>query len=349
MTRRCRWLLAVVVALGLLAAPTPAHAAPATVVALGDSYASGVGSYVYYDDGTECYRSPFAYASLLAGATGRQLTLAACSGATTHDVLAAQVASLESSTDFVTITVGGNDVGFRDVVTTCALPGWLGNCPAAVNAGRSTVATVLGARLDRVFAAVRARAPRAKVTVTGYPHLFNGTDCNPLTFFTAAEMAAINAGTDDLNAAIRARAAAAGFGYVDVRPAFVDHAVCDPEPWINNLTVPTVNSFHPNIAGHYAYAVLTAPGLFGTPVARAAAEPVARSEVRLPHVRSVDGPTRLGVRLPDLSSPAVARAAARAGVTKAELRSLRRAQRAGAGNAVLDRLDAEITAAAKRR
>ena len=43
----------------------------------------GVGSFVYYDDDTECYRSPFAYSSLLAGATGLQLTLAACSGATT--------------------------------------------------------------------------------------------------------------------------------------------------------------------------------------------------------------------------------------------------------------------------
>ena len=58
----------VLLALGLMAAPVPAHAASPTLVALGDSYASGVGTYVYYDDGTECYRSPFAYSSLLAGA-----------------------------------------------------------------------------------------------------------------------------------------------------------------------------------------------------------------------------------------------------------------------------------------
>jgi lysophospholipase L1-like esterase len=342
-------LLVVLVVLGLMAAPLPAHAAPPTMVALGDSYASGVGSYVYYDDGTECYRSPFAYPSLLAGATGLPLTLAACSGATTDDVLLEQVGSMTATTGFVTITVGGNDVGFRDVVTACALPGWLGNCSAAVNAGRATVATVLGARLDRVYAAVRARAPRAKVAVTGYPRLFNGSDCNPLTFFTAAEMTSVNAGTDELTAVIRARARAAGFSYVEVRPAFVGHAVCDAHPWINNLTVPTVNSFHPNIAGHTAYAVLTAPALFGGPVARSAAGPAARSDVRLPDVRSAAGPTRLGPRLPDLSSPAVARAAARAGVTKAELRQLRKAMRDGASNAVLDRLDAKITAAAKRR
>ena len=94
-----------------------------------------------------------------------------------------------------------------------------------------------------------------------------------------------------------------------------------------------MNSFHQNIAGHTAYATLTAPALFGAPVARSAAEPAARSDVRLPDVRSAAGPTRLGPRLPDLSSPAVARAAARAGVTKAELRSLRKAQRDGASNA----------------
>jgi hypothetical protein len=46
-------------------------------------------------------------------------------------------------------------------------------------------------------------------------------------------------------------------------PAFLGHAVCDREPWINNLAIPTVNSFHQNIAGHYAYAVLTGPACSG--------------------------------------------------------------------------------------
>ena len=342
----CRWLLVLVGALGLLVAPLPAHAASRTLVALGDSYAAGVGSFVYYDDGTECYRSPFAYSSLLAGAGGLQLTLAACSGATTADVLSEQVDLVTPTTDYVTITVGGNDVGFREVVTTCALPGWLGSCTAVVNSGLHTLRTLLPAKLDRVYAAVKARAPGATVVVTGYPRLFNGADCNPLTFFTATEMAAINAGTLELNNLIRARAEAAGLRFVDVAPAFFGHAVCDREPWINNLVVPTVNAFHPNIAGHYAYAVATAPALFGAPVARSAARPLTEAKVRLPEVRSADGPTRL--RLPDLGSPAVARAAARANVTKGELRRLREAQRDGS-NAALDRLDARITAAAQRR
>ncbi len=340
-------MLVLLAALGLLAGSLPAYAAPRTVVALGDSFASGVGSFVYYDDDTDCYRSPFAYSSLLAGATGLPLTLAACSGATTTDVHQQQVGYLSSSTSYVTITVGGNDVGFRNVVTTCALPGWLGNCDAAVDAGLRTLRSVLADRLDALYAEVETRAPNATVAVTGYPLLFNGTDCNPLTFFTAAEMSRINDGTVELNTLIRNRAHRAGFRYVAAAPAFVGHATCDAQPWVNNLVYPTVNSFHQNVAGHYAYAVLTAPALFGTSVARSDARPLPESRVRLPEVRSAAGPTRL--RLPDLNSPAVTRAAARAGVTRAELRQLRAAQRSGTSNIALDRLDARITAAAQRR
>lgn len=345
---RCRvWLVGLLAALALVLAPLPAYAAPRTLVGIGDSYGSGVGAFLYYDDGTECYRSPFAYPSLLAGATGLELTLAACAGATTADVLAEQLGEVTAGTDYVTITVGGNDVGFADVVTACALPGWLGDCPGTIDAGLRILRTELPDRLDEVYAAVRSRAPAANVAVTGYPLLFNGSDCNPLTFFTGGEMARINAGTAELNLLLRARARAAGFTYVPAAPAFRDHAVCDDEPWVNGLVFPLVNSFHPNIAGHTAYAVLAAPALFGTPAARSGLRPPAESRVRLPDVSSAGGPARLQV--PDLSRSAIDRAAARAGVTRAELERLRAALRNGAANATLDRLDASITAAAQRR
>jgi hypothetical protein len=123
--------------------------------------------------------------------------------------------------------------------------------------------------------------------------------------------------------------------------------VCDPLPWINGLVVPIVNSYHPNVVGHSAYAFLVAPALFGTPVARSDLSPLAAAAVRLPAVTSAQGPTR--IRVPDLNSREVARAAARAGVTKAELRRLRAALRQGASNAELDRLDAKITKAAAQR
>ena len=347
MNRRRCWLVALLAFLGLLVAPLPANAAPRTLVAIGDSYGSGLGSFLYYNDGTDCHRSPFAFPSQLAAATGLSLTLAACSGATTDDVLNKQVDLISDGTDYVTISVGGNDVGFNSVITQCALPGWLGRCSATIEAGLRVLRTELPARLTKVYTTVKGKARNATVVVTGYPLLFNGTDCNPLTFFTQSEMRQINAGTKELNDVIRTRAEAAGFSYVSAAPAFIGHAWCDRQPWINGLTLPVVHSYHPNIAGHTAYAVLVGREVFGSPVARQDARALDAAAVLLPAVTSAQGPAR--IRVPDLNRPEVTQAAARAGVTKAELRRLRAALRRGASNAELDRLDAKITAAATQR
>ena len=67
---RC-WLVALLATLGLVASPLPAYAAPQNLVAVGDSFASGVGSFIYYNDGTDCYRSPFAYPIKIAAAARR--------------------------------------------------------------------------------------------------------------------------------------------------------------------------------------------------------------------------------------------------------------------------------------
>ena len=45
----------------------------------------------------------------------------ACSGATTATVLGSQLSALSSATTLVSITVGGNDVGFSSVMETCVL------------------------------------------------------------------------------------------------------------------------------------------------------------------------------------------------------------------------------------
>jgi lysophospholipase L1-like esterase len=347
MNGRRYWLVALLAILALVAGPLPAYAAPRTLVAIGDSYGSGVGSFLYYDDGTDCYRSPLAYPSQIAAVTGLRLTLAACSGATTADVLAKQVDMISDDTDYVTITVGGNDVGFSRVITQCALPGWLGSCSATIEAGLRTLRTELPADLSNVYEEVKERAPGAIVVVTGYPLMFNGTDCNPLTFFTPDEMRQINDGTVELNELIQLEAEKAGFRFVSAMPAFEGHAWCDRQPWINGLVVPVVNSYHPNIAGHTAYAVLVGRALLGAPVAGRDLRPLAAAAVGLPPVSSAQGPARIGV--PNLDRREVTVAAVRAGVTKAELRQLRAAQQRGESNGELDRLDAKITAAAAKR
>ena len=123
--------------------------------------------------------------------------------------------------------------------------------------------------------------------------------------------------------------------------------MCDQRPWINGLTFPLVNSYHPNIAGHTAYAVLVGRALFGSPVALQDARRLDAAAASLPPVTSAQ--RSAPIHILDLNRPEVARAAARAGVTKAELRRLRAAQRDGASNTELDRLDAKITAAAAKR
>ena len=86
---------AIALTIAALSAPASAQAAPGDeYVALGDSYSSGTGARQYLDDGTSCLRSTLAYPSLTAAAGGLDLALRACSGATTADVTATQLAAV---------------------------------------------------------------------------------------------------------------------------------------------------------------------------------------------------------------------------------------------------------------
>lgn len=230
---------------------------PTSYVALGDSFSSGTGTRAKVDD---CYRSPFGYPVLLADAHSLDLDYQACSGAVIADVHANQVQALGAGTDYVTMTIGGNDLGFADVITQCALPGWLSNCHGRINSSRELLHSQMGARYDGLFAEIGQRAPAADVVVGSYPRLFNGTDCNLATFFSGSEMAALNNATDELATVIQNRTLAAGFRYADPRPAFTGHAVCDSTEWVNGISWPIVESYHPNRAGNVGYADVFWPG-----------------------------------------------------------------------------------------
>jgi hypothetical protein len=83
-----------------------------------------------------------------------------------------------------------------------------------------------------------------------------GEDCNAGTWFSPGEQTRLNATADLLSEAIEARATSYGFAYVDPRPAFTGHAVCDDVEWINGLSFPIRESYHPNRAGQIGYADL---------------------------------------------------------------------------------------------
>jgi lysophospholipase L1-like esterase len=238
------------VALTLVGIQT-AQAAGGAYTALGDSYSSGVGSRTYYSDSGSCYRSPSAYPVLTAQRIGAQLTFAACSGARVPDVQNNQLGSLNASTSYVTVSVGGNDAGFADVITACARP-WPYTCWTEINNSNTFISNTLPGLLDGLYNTIRGRAPNATVVVVGYPRVFNGQECNALARISSGEQAELNKTADHLSTTIAARAAAHGFRFVDPRSAFTGHAVCDSVEWLNGLSNPIMESYHPNQTGQSA-------------------------------------------------------------------------------------------------
>jgi lysophospholipase L1-like esterase len=337
MIPRFRSAAAVVVLLAaaLLSAP-PATAAGTSYVALGDSYSSGTGTRAYLADGSSCQRSVYAYPSLIASARGYALNFRACSGATVPDVVATQLGALTPATSYVSLSVGGNDAAFVEVLTECAQPAWMSDCTAAIDWAQAVITNQLPVSLSSLYRQIRARAPYASVTVAGYPRIFNGEDCNAATWFSPAEESRLNATADLLNRTTAAAAAAAGFAFRNPTPAFTGHAVCDAPEWVNGLSSPVSDSYHPNRAGHASgYVPLMGASLTGAPVGVTqqtlqAAELSAPALARQQGVHAAED-SRIRPEefvLPDLKSPAARAAAARAGVDLSDPASIDRADRA---------------------
>ncbi len=313
--KRASAIGAAVTAAGTLAAG-PVSAATNSYVALGDSYSAGVGSKA--SNGTSCYRSSYGYPALLAASKGLALSYQACSGATTADVTNNQIGALSSSTAYVTITIGGNDVGFANVLTECAQPSWMSDCSGAIAGGRSVLANQLPARYDSLFSAIRSKAPNARVVVATYPRIFNGEDCNALTWFSPSEESSLNTATDDLDTLVLTKAKNHGFQTVDVRAAFNTHRVCDAVEWINGLSNPITESYHPNRTGHAAYASAISPVLLGSAYKASTAKAPGASSAQAGAQR----PAKATEPQIDLLSPKSLVGAKKVGISVSELRHL---------------------------
>ena len=313
-------LAAAALAVPLLQQPTSA-AAP-VYVALGDSYASGTGTRSYVSDGTSCQRSTRAYPSLIAAARGWSLNFRACSGARIPDVTTTQLSALTTATSYVTVSVGGNDAGFADVLTECALPGWMSDCNAAIDGAQGYINGTLPGQLASLYAAIRSRAPYAKVVVVGYPRIFNGEDCNAGTWFSPAEETRLNQTADLLNSRTATQAGAAGFGFANPTGPFVGHAVCDDVEWLNGLSYPVSESYHPNVPGHTSGYTPTVSGRLTGVAARVDAATLQRSRASAGEIAASQRPYAGADRtiepkpftVPDLTSHAARSAARRAGI-----------------------------------
>ncbi|MEU4264911.1 MULTISPECIES: SGNH/GDSL hydrolase family protein [Streptomycetaceae] len=218
-------------------------------VALGDSYSSGVGAGSYDSASGDCKRSTRAYPALWAAANApASFAFTACSGARTGDVTTGQLGPLSSSTDLVSISIGGNDAGFADVMTTCVLQSEA-TCLSRIATARGYVDSTLPGKLDSVYGAISAKAPAAHVVVLGYPRFYKlGGSC--LAGLSEKERSAINDASDYLNAATAKRAADHGFTFGDVTPAFTGHEICSGSAWLHSVNWLNIGeSYHPTAAG----------------------------------------------------------------------------------------------------
>jgi len=246
-------LLTLAASFALTAAVTllssPAHAASTVrYVALGDSYSSGVGAGSYTAESGSCQRSTNAYPALWAAANApASYVSVACSGATTTTVINSQVSALSSTTTLVSITVGGNDMGFADIMKTCALYGTT-QCVASVQKAEDKARSSLAGLLDNVYNAIRSRAPNARVVVLDYPVFYQlNTTCVGLS---AESHAKIDEGINLIDDLTRTSATAHGFAFADVRSIFVGHQLCSGDKWLHALNFASLSiSYHPMATG----------------------------------------------------------------------------------------------------
>lgn len=217
-------------------------------VALGDSYSAGNGANST-NLNAACNRNTYAYPYLLAQQKSLALTFVACSGAQTPDIINNQVNSVTSDTNLVTITIGGNDIGFTNLIIACTTIG----CASQIATSQNQINTQLPAKLDATYNAIRAKSATARVVVLGYgrPFAIPPITCLAATGVSSSEMSSLTTLVDSLNNTIRTRALAHGFEYADVNPYWAGHHVCASNKFTNGLTIfNTADSYHPTRNGY---------------------------------------------------------------------------------------------------
>lgn len=276
--------LATMLAAAALVVPAAAGAATPSVhryVALGDSYASVGDVQDWRTDPIGCARATDNYASDLAAAIHPQAFVdITCGGAVTGDMTASQsvplgsnppqFSALTTDTDLVTVTIGGNDIGFGSIVTRCAtlsITNPFGNpCQRHYTAGGSdelqAAIAATAPKIDAVLAGIRSRAPHARIVVVGYLRILPPAGgCWPLVPIAAGDVPWLNTIEHSLNTMLGTEAAA--HGALSVNPGeTTGHDACHlpGNKWVEGL-IPTSTSIvpvHPNGAGQAHVAGLVA-------------------------------------------------------------------------------------------
>jgi len=186
----------------------------------------------------------------------------------------AQLDAVDSSTTTVTMGFGGNDIGFVNIITGCVAilpfgaPCKNKHAPAGKVDALAARIDAAGPRVGASVAAVRAKAPGAKVYVVGYPALLPETgSCFPQMPYTPTDVAYLRGVNKRLNSMLAAQAASNGAHFVDVYTPSIGHDACKNKAtrWVEPI-VPTnpAAPVHPNALGAQGQATAVAAKIRST-------------------------------------------------------------------------------------
>lgn len=248
-------------------------------VALGSSMAAGPGISPRDNDAPlRAGRSAANYPHHVAQRLGLDLVDVTYSGATTTHVLTdrqhnepPQVSALDGSETLVTVTIGGNDVGYVPMLTAAGLPPLARSLPLLGGrlrelldpAARDRALVEVGESLKRVGRTMRQRAPRARVLFVDYLTLLPppGQPAPPLADIDVALGRRI---ADTLERLTGEAAAETGCEWVRAADASRTHHAWSADPWTTRPTklgLPLPGRpapVHANAAGMRAVADLVA-------------------------------------------------------------------------------------------
>ncbi|MEY4760256.1 MAG: hypothetical protein RLZZ200_112 [Pseudomonadota bacterium] len=244
--------------------PSGAH-----YVAMGSSFAAGPGiTEGVVGSPARCARSVDNYAHQLANRRGLQLTDVSCSGAKASHVLGdwdelpPQLDALRADTRLVTVTIGGNDLGYISglMAASClGLPEAKEGlaCRHVLEPDEVAYAT-LASRLQKIAAEVRRRSPQARLVWVDYATVLPSSGrCAAMPL--SDEDAAVSRGIDQKLRRLTASVALEnGAGLLRAGEVTRDHHVCATDPWMNGYVKwdpqHPVAAYHPTQAGMTAVA-----------------------------------------------------------------------------------------------
>lgn len=266
--RRLRRMGALALALLAVLAAFAGAARAANYVALGDSYAAGplIPNQIAPFG---CLKSDHNYAHLVAPSIGVPLRDPTCSGATTEDMTnpqeteletnPPQLDSLDAETTVVSLTIGGNDIGFSEIALSCVtLNPFSTPCRDKYTAGgKDQIAERIAATAPKVAAVlqgIHARSPAAKVLVVNYAAIFpeTGFGCWPQMPIGFGDVPYLRAKERELNAMLATQAASNGATLVNWYNASIGHDACKSSSvrWVEPVVpVNPAAPIHPNQAG----------------------------------------------------------------------------------------------------